>query len=644
MNTGRCGRSTALDAARLPGAGARRLLAGARWPRAAALVAAVGMLFGLAPGLAGTARAQGQFNADIQSFRPAMDARSFITVERSKVLGTFEPTIGLFLNYAFNPFTQEIGGQERAIVDSYGAANFVLALGFFNVVEVGLNLPVVLVRGDFDGPGDGQTVSGDGLGNLQLAMKIRVLDRERFPLGIALVPIVQFDTGVEDAFVSHGQSPIFRPKLVLDFDLGSRVGLAVNLGATLRETRSIDAPVTVTDADTNAVTTLARDNALVFGNQLDYAVGAGIDLIPSRLQVVLEVFGAVGLADGAERANPLEALGALRLFLLGNSFLTVGAATGPLDNLGDPDVRPFAGIVFEPTRRDRDGDGIPDDIDNCPDEPEDKDGFEDADGCPDPDNDNDGIPDLYDQCPDEPEDRNGFEDDDGCPDARRDRDRDGIIDSEDRCPDQPEDKDGFMDDDGCPDPDNDQDGILDRDDKCPNEPEDHDGFEDGDGCPDPDNDNDGIPDSRDRCPNEAENFNGVEDEDGCPEERRVVISGGKLRILDKVYFETNRDVIKRESYDILNQVADTLRENPQIKLIEVQGHTDSRGNDAYNLDLSNRRAAAVRRYLIENGRIAGDRLVSKGYGETMPIEEGESDAALANNRRVEFVILEEDGN
>ena len=630
MSLGRIGRSAPARAGRLRGLGARLMdgLLGTALACAA---------------LPSTALAQQPYDADIQGFRPAMDARSFITVERSKVLGTLEPTIGLFVNYAFSPLEQKFNGKSRSVVDSYGAANLVLAMGFFNVVEIGINAPIVLVRGDFDGPGDDKAVSGDGFGDLQLAMKIRILDREQFPLGIALVPIVQFDTGQDNAFASHAQSPIFRPKLVLDFDLSQRVGLAVNLGATLRDTRAIDQPVSVTDADTGVVTTVARGNALVFGNQFDYAVGVGVQLIKQRLEFVGEVFGGVGLADGAQRANPLEVLGALRLFLLGNSFLTLGASTGPLNNVGDPDVRPFAGIVFEPTRRDRDGDGIADDIDNCPDEPEDKDGFEDADGCPDLDNDNDGIPDLYDQCPDEPEDRNGFEDDDGCPDARRDRDKDGIIDSEDRCPDQAEDRDGHLDEDGCPDPDNDNDGILDVNDQCPNEPEDHDGFQDGDGCPDPDNDNDGIPDSRDRCPNEAETFNQVEDDDGCPEERRVVISGGRLRILDKVYFETNKDVIKRESYTILTQVAETLRENPQIKSIEIQGHTDVRGDDAYNLELSRRRAVAVRKFLMDQG-IEGGRLEAKGYGETMPIEEGESEAALANNRRVEFVILNEDAN
>ena len=93
---------------------------------------------------------------------------------------------------------------------------------------------------------------------------------------------------------------------------------------------------------------------------------------------------------------------------------------------------------------DSDGDGILDQVDKCPDEPEDKDGFEDEDGCPDPDNDKDGIPDTADKCPNEPEDKDGFEDEDGCPDP--DNDTDGLPDKTDKCPNEPEDKDGFEDD------------------------------------------------------------------------------------------------------------------------------------------------------------------------------------------------------
>ena len=162
-----------------------------------------------------------------------------------------------------------------------------------------------------------------------------------------------------------------------------------------------------------------------------------------------------------------------------------------------------------PSGPDRDGDGIPDAHDKCPDEPEDFDGFEDDDGCPEPDNDQDGVLDKDDNCPNIP----GPVSNKGCPTKKvGDRDHDGIPDDLDKCPDDPEDKDGFQDDDGCPDPDNDHDGILDKDDQCPNDPEDKDGFQDDDGCPDPDNDQDGILDVDDKCPNQP----GPKSNGGCP--------------------------------------------------------------------------------------------------------------------------------
>src|SRR5207244_5756222 len=105
--------------------------------------------------------------------------------------------------------------------------------------------------------------------------------------------------------------------------------------------------------------------------------------------------------------------------------------------------------TLAPNANDRDGDGIPDAIDQCPNDPEDKDGYQDEDGCPDPDNDGDGIPDVKDKCPNEPEDKDHFQDEDGCPDL--DNDGDGVPDSRDACPNDPETFNFFEDDDGCPD-------------------------------------------------------------------------------------------------------------------------------------------------------------------------------------------------
>jgi OOP family OmpA-OmpF porin len=338
--------------------------------------------------------------------------------------------------------------------------------------------------------------------------------------------------------------------------------------------------------------------------------------------------------------QPLEALAGVKLYLARNSFLTLGAGRGLVADQGaNPDLRAFIGIVFEPNIGDRDGDGIKDDLDRCPDAAEDFDGFEDEDGCPDPDNDRDGIPDVDDKCPDIPEDKDGVEDEDGCPEGNiNDRDGDRIPDDVDKCPDEPEDYDGWNDEDGCPDPDNDGDKILDVDDLCPNEPEDHDGFEDTDGCPDLDNDQDRIPDKDDKCPNEPETYNGYQDEDGCADKSDVTtMVDDRIIVLKPINFEYDRAVIKPDSYYILDAVVATMNGYPDIELIEVQGHTDERGDDAYNLELSDRRAAAVVAYLVSHG-VASGRLTSNGYGETQPVDKRHNEAAWAANRRVDFVL------
>ena len=287
---------------------------------------------------------------------------------------------------------------------------------------------------------------------------------------------------------------------------------------------------------------------------------------------------------------------------------------------------------------DRDGDGIFDAVDLCPDAPEDFDNYEDKDGCPeDQDTDGDGIPDSRDRCPNDPEDFDGVDDEDGCPDLLKDRDGDGIGDEVDQCPDNPEDKDGFEDTDGCPDPDNDKDGILDAADKCPLQPEDMDGFEDTDGCPDPDNDQDRIPDVTDQCPNQPEDYDGDADEDGCPDiYKTIVVRDDRIELKQTVHFATGKDRILPKSFPLLNEVALALRDLPTIK-VRIEGHTDSRGSGRYNQDLSTRRAASVRRYLIARG-IEPARMQSEGYGEDRPIEDNRTADGRAANRRVEFVI------
>jgi outer membrane protein OmpA-like peptidoglycan-associated protein len=157
---------------------------------------------------------------------------------------------------------------------------------------------------------------------------------------------------------------------------------------------------------------------------------------------------------------------------------------------------------------------------------------------------------------------------------------------------------------------------------------------------DADRDNDGIFDRDDKCPDDMEDYDMEEDEDGCPEpsRQRIVDVGSELVTLQPIEFELDKDVLRDSAYPILDEVVKAFITNPDIKLVEVQGHTDEQGNDAYNMDLSKRRAATVMKYLRDRG-IAAERLTSKGYGETAPVDKGHTQAAYKINRRVAFIIV-----
>jgi len=246
--------------------------------------------------------------------------------------------------------------------------------------------------------------------------------------------------------------------------------------------------------------------------------------------------------------------------------------------------------------------------------------------------DNDRICADVDKCPDKAEDFDFIEDEDGCPEDQ-DTDGDGLMDEVDQCVLLAEDKDGYQDEDGCPENDNDADGIIDDSDNCANDPEDPDGFEDEDGCPDTDNDADTVLDVDDECPN----VKGVVEEKGCPKKYvGVEITETHIRISQKIHFAYNKAKIKKNSFGILATVSQVLKDNPEINL-SIEGHTDSRGRDAYNKKLSSKRAKAVMKHLVKKGKISKKRLVYKGFGEEKPIDTNLTDEGRAANRRVEFV-------
>ncbi len=605
------------------------------------------------------AAAQSGGDVPLDTFKPAMDSRGYLTVNASQVLGHKELSFGIgSLDWGYKML--ELGDPDTCDQNMgspcYAINNMITAtlIGAFGVkagpaeLEFGVSVPFVIVDGDrgpnslgtTPGPNDDQDfkLSGQGVGSIGLHFKTRFLKTSHKPhIGVGLIASAYLNTSnPKENWLGEGKVV---PQImgIVDKEFGSRaqLRLAANAGVRIRPTQTF--------TDNNAGTNMAptTGESVTVGTEIPFGVGLAYAIAVQKFDVVAELLGSVPVGDNTNY-KPLEAIAGVKLYLARNSFLSLGAGRGLLPggaNGANPDLRAFIGIVFEPNIGDRDGDGIKDDVDQCPDEPEDFDQFEDEDGCPEPDNDRDGILDVDDKCPNIPEDKDGFQDEDGCPEGNKnDRDGDGILDDVDKCPDDPEDFDQFQDEDGCPDPDNDQDGILDVDDLCPNDPEDKDGFEDEDGCPDLDNDKDRILDKDDKCPNEPETYNGFEDEDGCPDRGRVVVTDTSIEILDMVYFELDKAVIKKESYPILDAVAATLQGNPSISLIEIQGHTDEQGNDAYNLDLSDRRAAAVKKYMVDKG-VEDKRLTSQGYGETQPLVREKNQAAYAKNRRVAFLIL-----
>jgi len=347
------------------------------------------------------------------------------------------------------------------------------------------------------------------------------------------------------------------------------------------------------------------DNLFV-GNEFTFGGGLLFMIAQDQFMISAEAFGRTAANSTVKfwtrEETPVEVLGGFKYLHPKGFVIGASGSAGVAPGYGAPDWRAVGMIGFTmPAPEvvlDADGDGILDDVDQCPNEPEDFDGFQDEDGCPDPDNDGDGVLDVNDGCPNDAEDIDGFEDEDGCPD-----------------------------------PDNDGDGILDVDDQCPNEP----GPPENNGCPDPDRDGDGVPDRIDNCPDEP----GTVENHGCQDAQLVVIGAGQLEILEKVYFKTGSHKLQKRSFALLDNVAKVMNAHPEIELIRVEGHSDSTGSLKFNMRLSKRRADTVIRYLVGRGKVTKERLISEGFGPTRPlVPDAKTKEELAQNRRVEFHIVE----
>ncbi len=567
------------------------------------------------------ALAQASDGFGLDRFAPAPTTEDGFALQWPRSLGHLRLGAMLTFDYAHSPLVLSApdGGESAGSIIAHRlVAHGNVALGLSDRFEVHLRAPITLAQG-----GDDPAISAirfsepdsTSLGDVVLGGSARIIgeDESAFQLGASIN--LALPTGSRETLSGNGAvTPSLGVNTTYHLD---KTTLAANLGFTFRPAR---------DYGTSKL-----------GTEMTFGVG-GYQRLSERLMLGAELFGSTTPRDGqtfTRTGTAMELLLGARYALPLGFTISGGPTLGLTQAVGVPDVRLFASIGYpEPrppqTPPDTDHDGIPDAHDRCPEQAEDFDGFEDADGCPEDDNDNDGILDASDRCPMDPEDVDGFEDEDGCPDG--DNDRDGIPDVRDRCPTEPEDKDGFEDDDGCPEDDNDRDGLLDPNDRCPNEAEDFDEWHDDDGCPDPDNDNDTVLDVDDECPTAP----GRPENRGCP--RAVRIEAGMIKILQRIEFDTNRATLRPTAEPILEEVWQVLGVNPQITKVQIGGHTDSRGPDQKNMTLSQQRAETVMRWLTDHG-IEPERLEARGFGESVPLVEGNDETAWQTNRRVEFKIV-----
>jgi hypothetical protein len=447
--------------------------------------------------------------------------------------------VGAFASYAYRPVVvpDSTASPGWVAVRNQVAFDLVSSVGLMDRLSLGMALPVIAFQNGETAPAANGTSKPPetAVGNLAVDGRFTLLEQGSLGgLGLAATVRVAVPTGAHHAFIAEDQART-------EFRLLGELGV---LGSSLR--------FSVGGRIRPEPETFAGER---FGSELPWGLGLvvkpqafGIDREGAYLFLV-EGHGALALTPevGAKEQTPAALRFAARR-AFGDTHLMLGVEA-PLDHAyGVARARVLAGFGWAPRVRDADADGIDDKDDQCPELAEDRDGFEDNDGCPDFDNDGDGVPDSDDRCPAALEDSDSFEDEDGCPDPDndrdgvldvedacpleagvkdqdpklngcpfRDQDGDGIVDARDRCPRRAEDRDGFQDEDGCPELDNDRDGVRDDEDSCPNVP----GARRSDpalnGCPSPDRDGDTFDDAVDQCPDAAETFDGVTDEDGCPE-------------------------------------------------------------------------------------------------------------------------------
>lgn len=589
-----------------------------------------------------TAELSGCINAD--NLWVHAGSGPFLSIGTPIITPTGKASFGLAVSYLSRPVGLRVAsadpdGTILHVLDNVVDATFLWSLGLHERLELTAALPITVYQ---DGSGLGAATGADGvlrrstMRDVRFGFAASILPRPRSGLGDGLSMVGRFElavpSGDADALAS-GRTVTWFPSLVASYRRG-RFEASAEAGARVRgESRFANA---------------------VIGTQLSGALGASFDVLSNGyLTAAAEAFALYGLSKqdpparyaDAERSPlfvPAEWIASVTTApLLGGDVSFTASGGGPIPFSSEaavttPRFRFGLTARYAPTGHDVDGDGVLDRDDKCLRVAEDRDGFEDADGCPDPDNDRDGIPDTKDRCRDAAETVDGFQDDDGCPDPdddgdgildeadacrnqaedkdnyqdedgcpEADNDGDGLLDAVDKCPNGAEDKDGFKDDDGCPDPDNDLDQVLDAADRCPDAREDLDGWKDDDGCPELDNDEDGVLDRADKCPLEAETIDGKDDQDGCPEagaKSLVRWAGDRIVAESPARFGAGSADVKKPVEEMIVRMAQLALGRVPLATIVVEGYADRAGDESPKaLELAEKRALAVKAVLVRAG-------------------------------------------
>ncbi len=559
----------------------------------------------------------------LNRYEPAERSSEWFANDSLDFRGKLRPSFGLTLDYAYKPYT--ILNPDDSVRSDVVFSTLYLHAGgslvLFDRFRIGASLPIAMAQtGDSAVVGGRSYIAPDSaaLGDLRLAGDVRLLGEYGDAFTLAAGLRGWLPTGDQNQYAGDG-SGRFGGQAMAAGDIGAFV-YGVNAGVVYR-------------ANDASFTGHPR------GSEMNFGVAAGARVLDKKLVIGPEIWGSTGISSSDaffhKRTTPMGLMiGAhytvsdFRFGLGGGPGLSPAAGTAAFRGLFSVDFIP---AIAEKAPADRDGDGIDDAHDACPDTKGVATNDPSTNGCPAvvADRDKDGVADAKDACPDTPGVVTSDPLTNGCP---PDQDKDGILDKDDACPTVAGVTTGDPATNGCP-PDKDKDGIADKDDACIDVPGVRTDDPKTNGCP-PDKDKDGINDPDDACPDAPGPKDPDPKKNGCP---TVRIEAGQVKIREQIKFKTGSAVILKESQPIIDAVAGVMKDHPELKKVRVEGHTDNKGNAAFNKKLSASRAASVVAALIKAG-VTKDRLSPEGFGQERPLESNDTEEGRAANRRVEFHI------